>query len=135
MENSTKVILAIVLAGLWISLSEFLRNEFILKHYWINHYKTLGLEFPSESINGFLWAVWSFILAFTIYLVSRKFNWLESALISWLMSFVLMWLVIGNMGVLPLQILYPAVPLSLIEVFFASFIVDQLTREKVSEIG
>lgn len=52
----------------------------------------------SYQENSGLWGIWSFILAFTIYLVSRKFNWLESALISWLMSFVLMWVVIGNMG-------------------------------------
>ncbi len=135
MKNSTKSVLAVVLAGLWISFSEFLRNEFILKHYWINHYQSLGLEFPSGLNNGALWALWSFILALTIYLVSRKFNWLESALISWLMSFVLMWIVIGNLGVLPVQTLYPAVPLSLIEVFFASFIINQLSREKINAIS
>lgn len=95
----------------------------------------MGLTFPSETINGVLWAIWSYILAISIYLISRKFNWLESALIGWLMSFVLMWVVIGNMGVLPSQILYSAIPLSLIEVFFASFIIDQITREKVSKIS
>lgn len=135
MKNSTKSLLAVFVAGLWISFSEFLRNELILKHYWINHYQNLGLQFPSEPLNGFLWGVWSFILAFTLFWVGRKFDWLESALISWLMSFVLMWVVLGNMGVLPTQILYPAVPLSLIEVFFASFIIQQITKEKFNTIS
>ena len=42
-----------------------------------------------------------------------------------------MWLVVGNMGVLPFSILFIAVPLSLLEVFIAVFIIDKLkTKEK-----
>lgn len=41
-----KTILPIFLATIWISNSEFVQNEFILKTYLQAHYETLGLEFP-----------------------------------------------------------------------------------------
>ena len=40
-----KTILPILLATIWISVSEFLRNELLFKSYWIEHYKNLGLVF------------------------------------------------------------------------------------------
>jgi hypothetical protein len=40
-----KSIIPIFLATLWISISEFARNEFVLKSFWIEHYESLGLSF------------------------------------------------------------------------------------------
>src|SRR5512137_2553457 len=48
METMRKTILPILLATAWISLSEFARNEFVLRSYWIAHYERLGLLFPSD---------------------------------------------------------------------------------------
>lgn len=59
----TKV-LPIVLATIWISLSEFVRNEFLVKSYWIEHYQKLGFEFPAEPIKGAVWGVWSLLFQF-----------------------------------------------------------------------
>ena len=122
-----KTVTAILLAFLWISISEFARNEFILKSYWTKHYESLGLIFPSSPINGAIWGIWSLAFSITIYLISKKFSLSETVFISWFAGFVLMWLVIGNMGVLPFSILYVAVPLSLLEVFLASFIIKKLS--------
>lgn len=122
-----KTVTAIFLAFLWISISEFARNEFILKTHWTKHYESLGLIFPSSPINGGIWGIWSLAFSITIYTISRKFSFLETVFISWFAGFVLMWLVIGNMGVLPFSILYVAVPLSLLEVFLASFIIKKLS--------
>ena len=109
-----------MLSTIWISISEFVRNQFILKTYWTSHYEKLGLIFPSEPVNGAVWGVWS--LCFAIFIISKKFSLLHTTLICWFAGFVLMWLVIGNMGVLPAGTLYIAVPLSILEVFLAAFI-------------
>ena len=55
MASSKKILLPIILATLWISISEFIRNEILFKSYWIEHYNNLGIVFPSEPINGIVW--------------------------------------------------------------------------------
>jgi len=130
MNYLKKTILPILLATIWISISEFVRNEFLVKEYWINHYQNLGLTFPSESINGAVWGVWALLFAIAIFIISKKFSLMQSTFIAWFFGFILMWVVIGNMGVLPLSILYIAVPLSLFEVFLAAFIINKLSENK-----
>lgn len=122
MKNQ-KVILSILLATIWISISEFVRNEFVLKQYWTDHYEGMGLVFPSEPVNGAVWGIWSLCFAISIYAVAQKFNLVQTFLLSWFFGFVLMWLVVGNMGVLPFEILAFAIPLSLLEAFLASWII------------
>jgi hypothetical protein len=128
-------VLPILLATIWISLSEFVRNEFLFKTYWIQHYEEMGLLFPSEPINGAMWGLWSLLFAIAIYMISRKFNLIQTTLLSWWVAFVLMWVVTGNMGVLPFKILYFAIPLSLLEAFLASFIILKLSGKKESTNG
>ena len=130
MKSFSKIILPILLATIWISISEFVRNEFLLKSYWIEHYQELGLVFPSEPINGAVWGIWSLVFAISIFIISKKFNLIQTASLSWLVGFVLMWLVIGNLSVLPFKILFIAIPLSILEAFVASFIVSKLGKQK-----
>lgn len=118
-----KTILPVLLATIWIIFSEFLRNELLFKSYWVEHYKQLGLIFPSEPINNAVWCLWSILLAIAIFIISKRFTLIETTLFSWLVGFVLMWIVIGNMGVLPFRILYAAIPLSLLEVFITAYII------------
>jgi len=119
-------ILPVLLATIWISLSEFARNEFILKSYWTAHYQSLGLTFPSEPVNGAIWGLWSLCFAIAIFIMAKKFSLLQTTFLSWFVGFVLMWIVIWNMNVLPAGILFLAVPLSLLEVFVASFIIKKI---------
>jgi hypothetical protein len=130
MNTTTKSILAVFLATAWVSISEFARNEFILKSIWFEHYTGLGLVFPSEPLNGAVWGVWSLMFAIAVYFISRRFNLLETTLIAWLVGFVLMWLVTWNLGVFPPKILWVAVPLSLLECFVAAVIIQKLTIKK-----
>jgi len=118
-------ILPVLLAGIWINLSEFFRNEFLLKSEWQAHYQSMGLEFPSAPINGAIWGIWGFLFALAISALSRKFSFKESLLWAWLMGFVLMWLVTGNMLVLAPGILIYAIPLSLVEVVVAVWILKK----------
>ncbi len=122
-----KTVLPVFLATAWISVSEFVRNEFLLKSYWADHYQGLGLVFPSDPVNGALWGFWSFLFAVAIFIIAKKFTLVETTLLSWFVGFVLMWVVIGNLGVLPLGILFFAVPLSFLEAFLAALIVNKLS--------
>jgi len=124
-----KAILPILFATIWISISEFVRNEFIIKSYWTKHYENLGLVFPSEPINGVIWGLWSLCFAVAIFIIAKKFSLLQTTFLSWFVGFVLMWIVIGNMNVLPYRILFFAVPLSLLEAFLASLIIKKLTKK------
>jgi len=118
---------AILIATIWISISEFIRNEFIVKSYWTKHFQSLGLTFPSESINGAVWGIWSLLFAITIYFIAKKFNLIQTTVLSWFAGFVLMWVVIGNLGVLPYGLLVYAIPLSVLEAFIAALIIKKFT--------
>jgi hypothetical protein len=122
MKLKYRGIISVILAGFWVNASEFFRNNVLLKSYWVEHYKSLGMIFPSEPKNGIIWVMWGFLFAIAIYLMSRKFNLIQTALISWFVAFVLMWFVTWNLNVLPTAILVYAVPLSLIEAFVGSYI-------------
>jgi len=122
MNLQSRNIIAIILTGIWVNASEIFRNEVLLKTYWINHYRSLGMTFPSEPLNGMIWVAWGFLFAIAIYIISRKFDLIKTTLISWFMAFVLMWIVTWNLNVLPSAILIYAVPLSLLEAFIGSYI-------------
>ena len=122
--------LSVIIVGVWISLSEFLRNEILFKSHWMEHYKALGLVFPSEPVNGAVWGVWSMCYALAVFFICNKYNLGASVLISWFIGFVLMWLVIGNMGALPFGLLAFAIPLSLLESALACVIITKLGLKK-----
>ncbi|MCB9179012.1 MAG: hypothetical protein H6590_06280 [Flavobacteriales bacterium] len=118
-------LLAILIATVWISIHEFVRNQLVLADHWAEHYAAMGLAFPSAPVNGAVWGIWALVLVIAIHFLARRGGLLETAAIAWIMGFVLMWLVIGNMGVLPLCILPVAVPWSMVEVIGAVYIVQK----------
>ncbi len=123
-------ILPILLATIWISISEFVRNTFILHNLWTEHYHKLGMIFPEQPVNGVIWGIWSLCFAIVVFIISRKFTLIQTAILSWFIGFVLMWLVVGNLGVLPFGILPLAIPLSLLEAFLATFIIFKFSGHK-----
>jgi hypothetical protein len=127
MQTIKKTVMPILLATMWISISEFVRNTFILNSYWTEHYKDLGLTFPELPINGAVWGIWSLCYAIAIFIFSKKYTLLQTTFLSWFVGFVFMWLVIGNLGVLPFAILPYAIPLSFIESFIAAYILFKLS--------
>ena len=122
MNLQSRNIIAVIITGIWVNASEFFRNEVLLKTYWIEHYQLLGMTFPSEPLNGMIWVAWGFLFAIAIYMISRKFDLIQTTLISWFMAFVLMWVVTWNLNILPSAILFYAVPLSLLEAFIGSYV-------------
>jgi len=123
-----KTIVPVVLAGFWITLSEFVRNEFLLKKVWSNHFASLGLTFETLPVNGVLWMVWSFCLAFFLFRLLRYAAFKEAVALTWLVAFVMMWITIYNLQVLPLTLLAAAVPLSVVEVAVAGFVIRAFRR-------
>lgn len=135
-----RIVLPVLLVTAWISLSEFLRNEFLLKSYWEEHYHQMGWVFPDTPVNGAVWGVWSLCLALFIFFLSKKFSLWETTFLSWLAAFLMMWIVAGNLQVLPAGILPYAVPLSVVETLVAAFIFykmrsDQNESEKGKSTG
>ena len=131
MKAFKKTLLPILLATIWISISEFARNQFWLISYWTEKYSNMGMVFPAETINGAVWGIWAFVFAVLIFILSKKYSLFQTTLITWVAGFVMMWLVIGNMDVLPFRILYFTVPLSMFEVFIAVWIIFKLSVNKV----
>jgi hypothetical protein len=119
-------VIPILAATVWISISEFVRNQFILQSYWTDHYNGLGLTFPAAPVNGAMWGVWSLLFAGVISVLRTRFDLRETFVLSWFIGFVMMWVVIGNLGVLPFGILPYALPLSMLEAFGATWIVGKL---------
>lgn len=125
-----QTIIPVLLATTWISISEFVRNEIIVKSYWTGHYEKLGLVFPSEPVNGAVWGIWSLCFAIAIFIIAKKYTLLQTTFLSWFVGFVLMWIVTWNMSVLPAGLLLFAIPLSILEAFLASLIIKRITNNK-----
>ena len=128
MNVKLRSINAIILTSIWVNASELFRNNVLLKAYWVEHYQSRGMTFSSEPKNGIVWIAWGFLFAIAIYLISRKFNLIQTTLISWFIAFVLMWVVTWNLNVLPIAILIYAVPLSLLEAFIGSYICIKISH-------
>jgi hypothetical protein len=133
MNQFKNTILPILLATIWISVSEFARNEYLLKPIWREHYEQLGQVFPSEPINGAVWGLWSLCIAIAIFIIAKKFSFWQTTFLAWWTGFVLMWLVTANLNVLPFSILPLAIPLSVLEALVASWIIKQLSGSTSAE--
>ena len=117
-----------VLAGIWINAMEFFRNMVLLNSRWEAHYQAMGLEFPAAPLNGAVWAIWAFVFAGALFVLTRRFRLWPATLLGWVTGFILMWLVVGNLQVLPYGILLVAAPMSFVEVLGAAFICLKLAR-------
>ena len=129
MASPVRSITAIILTGIWVSASEFLRNQFLLATYWKSHYQSLGLVFPSRPVNGMMWGLWSFLFAVAIFIIAKRFSLIQTTLLSWFMGFILMWIALWNLSVLPGGILVYAIPLSLVEAFTGSWICKKMQKK------
>ena len=109
-----------------MNLSEFVRNEFVIKHVWVKGFEEIGLSFPSAPINGVVWVIWTFIFCAVLSVLNMKFNALKSTVICWVTGFGLLWIAMWNIGILPKGLLYWAVPWSFVEVYVAAFICNRI---------
>ena len=117
-----KSILSILLVGMWINLSETVRWLFLIESYWVDYYQKLDLVFPKGPATGIIWMIWGFLFAILLYVLSNKFNTIQTTLISWVVVFVMLWIVLWNINMLPVKILWIVVPLSFIETYIGAWI-------------
>ena len=122
--------LAVIAAGMWMNVSEFIRNELLIKQVWVKGFEEIGLSFPSAPVNGLVWALWAFIFCAVLAGLTTRFGVLKSTVISWVVGFVLLWIAMWNMGVLPSGLLYWAVPWSFVEVYVAALICNRIVENK-----
>lgn len=116
----------VLAATIWIVTSEFVRNQLLFLNYWTDHYKSLGIDFSTKPINGIVWLLWSATFAFLLFALRRHYSTKHTIAIGWVAGFVMMWLVISNLGVLPTKLLVFAVPLSIVEAYVATWIIDNV---------
>lgn len=123
-----KIILPILLIGIWINIFETIRWELLIKSYWVGQYENLGLIFPDGLKNNITWMIWGFLFAAIIFVLSKKFTAIQTALIAWFTVFVMMWIVMWNMSLLPIGLLWTNAPLSLIEAYIAALICKRFIK-------
>ena len=73
-----------------------------------------------------MWGLWALLLAVAVVWLAQRYTLWAVGLTAWWVGFLLMWVVIGNLGVLPMDILPVAVPWSLVEAFGAAWIARRL---------
>jgi Na+-transporting NADH:ubiquinone oxidoreductase subunit NqrE len=120
--------LAVVLTTFWISLSEFFRNEILLKSLWQEHFQKLGIFLPSQNITMAFWGIWSFMFTGAIYNIAKKFPLAGTALLSWFVAFPMMWVMLGFLGIMSHNYMLYSTPLTLIETFVAAFIIKKISN-------
>ncbi len=122
MGHLRKTILPIFLTGLWINISETIRWIFLIKPFWVDYYQSMNRTLPDEPINGIIWLIWGFLFATVVFIISSKFNLLQTTFLSWFVVFIMLWIVLWNLDNLTVIILLYGVPMSLAETFVAALI-------------
>ena len=127
MGHLKKTILPILLTGIWLNISGTIRWIYLIEPYWLEKYNYLNLEFPADPINNIMWMIWGFMFAMVIFILSKRFNLIQTTLLSWFMVYVMMWVIVWNVGVLPTGMLWINIPLSFIDAYVGTFICIRLS--------
>ncbi len=131
-KNFKRVILPILITGIWVNISETIRWLYLIEPYWFEKYEQLEIEFPKEDINLVVWMIWGFVYATIIFILSQKFTLVQTTVYSWLAVFVMTWIVLWNIGILPTEMLWYNVPLSILETFVGTLICKKLINQQKS---
>jgi hypothetical protein len=112
----------VLLVAIWINFSGTVRWMLFAKPRFVALYRGMGLEYPSTLVINLLWVLWGALAAVLVVFLSKKFAMLPTIVLSWLVVFAMTWIVLWNSALLPLALLWIAVPWSLVEVFIAALI-------------
>ena len=128
MKYFKKTILPILLIGLWINISITIGWMLILESYWVEKYQSLNLVFPTGLINNITWAIWGFMLASVIFILSKKLTVIQNTILSWFVAFGMMWVILWNIGVLHTRMLLFNIPNTLFITFIGAVISKKLNN-------
>lgn len=126
MANKVKTGWQVLLVAIWFNFSGTLRWMLFAKPRFVALYEGMGLEYPNTLAINLLWVLWGLLAAVLVVFLSQKFGIVHAAILSWLAAFAMTWIVLWNSAVLPLALLWVAVPWSLAEVFIAALIANKL---------
>ncbi len=135
MANDAKSAWQILLVAVWINISETMRWMLYSKSKFEALYQSKGLTLPDGPINMILWVIWGVIIASFTFVLAKKFSLMHATLLSWLAVFVTTWIVLWNCDILPLDMLWVVVPLSLFEIFVAALIAVKLQGHGAAKKG
>ncbi len=130
MTNFKRVIWQILLVSLWINIFETLRWVLFARPDIDKHFKAANLVLPNGPINNILWLIWGIIIAVMIFIISKKFKVLQTTFIVWITVYVMQWIALWNMAVLPIKVLWLAVPLTFINVLVGALICAKFIRKE-----
>ena len=116
----------VLLVAIWINFSGSVRWMLFARPRFEALYKGMGLEYPHTPLINILWVLWGVLAAVLVVFLSKKFTSLHTMVLSWLVVFAMTWIVLWNSAVLPLDLLWIAVPWSLFEIFVAVLISNRL---------
>ena len=131
MKNYKKAIWQILLVSLWINIFESLRWVIFAKPDIEMYFKVANHVLPNQPINNILWMVWGVIIAIMIFIISKRFKLLQTTFIVWITVYVMHWIALWNMAVLPIKILFLAIPLTFINVLVGVLISKYFHNKKI----
>lgn len=119
--------IAILAAAVWLSLLEFLRDQYLVQSYRIEQNQLHGSMYREEPLMGSAAGIWSLFLAIYIFLVTRKLgNW-YATIAAFSGCLLLMWVINGDLRVMPVRLILFAIPLILLESFIAVWIIRRIS--------
>jgi hypothetical protein len=133
--DTKQFILTILIVSIWINISEVFRYFVIVKPMMQEYLAMLPGAIPMNWTVFAIWGIWDTILTslvvFIYWLVAQRFgnnlmSTIISATTSWALFFLLFWLGMVNMGLSPISVALIALPLSLLEMIVASWILSKL---------
>jgi hypothetical protein len=133
--DTKQFILTILIVSIWIDISEVFRYFVIVKPMMQEYLSMLPGAIPMNWIVFAIWGIWDTILTtlvvFIYWLVAQRFgnnlmSTVISATTSWALFFLLFWLGMVNMGLSPISVALIALPLSLLEMIVANWILSKL---------
>ena len=132
MKYYKKTVWQIFVVSIWINIFETLRWILFAKPDIDIHFKAANLVLPNEPINNILWLIWGIIIAVMIFIISKKFKVLPTTFMVWITVYIMHWIALWNMAVLPINILWLAVPLTFINVLVGALICKYFhNKEKI----
>lgn len=132
MKNYKKTIWQIFVISIWINIFESLRWILFAKPDVDTYFKAANLVLPNQPINNILWLIWGIIIAVMIFIISKKFSVLQTTFIVWITVYVMHWIALWNMTVLPINILWLAVPLTFINVLIGVLISKYFHNKEIN---
>jgi len=135
MKNHKKAIWPVVILSIWINVAETIRWMVFAKPYFVSHYQKMNIEPPGGPLYLIIWIVWGVLLAILIYIISRKFSWIETTIMVWLSVFSGMWIMLFNQSLVTFPVLLTLAAFCFIEILIAVLIAKSFQTRLKNDVN